>query len=175
MASVSELAKMNPGPLVVGFIPKTGQVPAGAHTEMSPDIDSMIASTIQSAPPGHKLVLQKNIIWSTKSLIVKVNWHRDLCSPLPFQNKKVGELLQHCLDDIRLQAWNDGCNAVIGLAFTVANDTMPTGIPHEFNKTIVVTATGMPVVIKPENESPAVPVVNAVEIKPQPLPLTLSL
>merc|ERR1712232_148054 len=60
--------------------------------------------------------------------------------------RQVGNLIEKVTDVIRAQAIDQGCNAVLGIAYNVTNDSSG---EYGREKTVVVTATGTPCIVVP--------------------------
>jgi hypothetical protein len=106
-----------------------------------PAIDKVIASTLNSVP-GMQTIQSKPIIWASVSLAFSSFNQQSM-------GETVGSLLQEVQNQILRQAIKERCNAVLGIAFNVSNDSA--GETGKY-KVVIVTAYGTPCVVVPLSE-----------------------
>jgi uncharacterized protein YbjQ (UPF0145 family) len=136
-------------------------VPAGKkagdkimYTYKVVDLTKVYASTLH-ALPGMAIVSAKPIVFGSVSyafLVVSTGISGQLS-----MGQQVGRLMQEAQDEILRQAIELECNAVLGMSFTVTNDS--SGDAGR-SKLVIVTVCGTPCVIMPQSEQD-IPVVQA--------------
>ena len=91
--------------------------------------------------PGMDIIHSKEIVYGSVS-VYSDSMGRHI--------HELGHLIQKATDAARREAINQGCNAVLGMTYNVANDSSG---QYGENKTVIVTAVGTPCVVV---KSPAV-------------------
>ncbi|EJK67138.1 hypothetical protein THAOC_11872 [Thalassiosira oceanica] len=124
-------------------------IPAGlrpgdqfAFTITNDETPDVLVSTLHVIP-GYDTLQSKSIIYGSISVY---NWSQSSQGAA----QQVGNLIEKVTDAIRAQALDQGCNAVLGIAYNVTNDSSG---EYGREKTVVVTATGTPCIVVPARQN----------------------
>ena len=136
----------------VGGKPHSVLIPAGlragdqfAFTITNDETKDVLVSTLH-AIPGYDTLQCKSIIYGSISVFMRYESCQGAAS-------QIGTLIENVTDAIRAQAIDKGCNAVLGIAYNVTNDSSG---EYGREKTVVVTATGTPCIVVPARQTAAV-------------------
>jgi uncharacterized protein YbjQ (UPF0145 family) len=122
-----------------------------------PDVRKVYASTLH-ALPGMAIVVAKPIVFGSVSYAFQAD-SSGISGQLSM-GQQVGRLMQEAQDEVLQQAARMGCNAALGMAFTVTNDSSG---DYGRSKLVIVTACGTPCVIIPQSEHDT-PVIQATAV-----------
>ena len=129
--------------------PYSVSIPAGlrsgdrfAFTVTNDETRDVLVSTLH-AIPGYNTIQSKSIIYGSIS-VYKYNQSSQGAAG------QIGTLIEKCTDAIRAKAIDQGCNAVLGIAYNVTNDSSG---EYGREKTVVVTATGTPCIVVPAGQA----------------------
>jgi uncharacterized protein YbjQ (UPF0145 family) len=111
------------------------------------DLTQIYASTLH-ALPGMAIVGANPIVFGSVSYAFQAD-SSGISGQLSM-GQQVGRLMQDAQDEVLQQAVNMDCNAVLGMTFTVTNDSSG---DHGRSKLVIVTACGTPCVITPRSEN----------------------
>jgi hypothetical protein len=133
-----------------------------------PDLTKVYTSTLP-ALPGMTIVLAKPVAFGS----VAFSYHSHqvgphICGPQPGDH--VGRLMQEAQEQLMRRAVDVDCNAILGLSFTVTNDSWG---EYGNQKLVIVTACGTPCVVTPQipsaegsssNSNEVIPVLQATAV-----------
>jgi hypothetical protein len=111
-----------------------------------PDPTKVYASTLP-AIPGMAIVLTKPIAFGSVSFSYTSPPSTAAAGTQQQPGEHVGRLMQEAQEQVLLQAAGMDCNAVLGMSFTVTNDSWG---ECGYNKIVIVTACGTPCVVTPQ-------------------------
>jgi len=111
-----------------------------------PDITNIYASTVHTLP-GMVVLMAKPIIFGSVAEAYSTSSASDFVA-LP---RKIGQLIQEAQSKILQKAVAYGCNAVLGISFTVSNDSSG---DCGLQKIVCVTASGTPCIVNTAEDMP---------------------
>jgi len=115
-----------------------------------PDITNIYASTVHTLP-GMVVLMAKPIIFTVVAEAFYVDGDNSSSVDLNGLAKKLGKLIQQAQSKILQKAATCGCNAVLGISYTVSNDSSG---ESGLQKVICVMASGTPCIVNTAEDMP---------------------
>jgi len=115
-----------------------------------PDITNIYASTVHTLP-GMVVLMAKPIIFTVVAEAFYVDGVNSSSVDLNGLAKKLGKLIQQAQSKILQKAATCGCNAVLGISYTVSNDSSG---DCGLQKIVCVTASGTPCIVNTAEDMP---------------------
>jgi len=115
-----------------------------------PDITNIYASTVHTLP-GMVVLMAKPIIFTVVAEAFYVDGVNSSSVDLNGLAKKLGKLIQQAQSKILQKAATCGCNAVLGISYTVSNDSSG---ESGLQKVICVMASGTPCIVNTAEDMP---------------------
>ena len=115
-----------------------------------PDITNIYASTVHTLP-GMVVLMAKPIIFTVVAEAFYVDGDNSSSVDLNGLAKRLGKLIQQAQSKILQKAATCGCNAVLGISYTVSNDSSG---ESGLQKVICVMASGTPCIVNTAEDMP---------------------